>query len=366
MSSGPEDEQTQIERAFLAARPSWVPASHVGRFESLETVTDAFASLLTRTGLEPDDVVADRYRIERLLGSGVMGQVYLARHVAISLEVAIKLIRPELLQQPELRQRFHREAQAVASIHHPNVARFFDLVLGDPSALVMEYVPGPTLEEELARVGRMSSAEALDLAIPIAWALEAVHAAGILHRDLKPANVILTPVPGGGRVPKIVDFGIAKVIPAGGEDEQKLTRVGELVGTFLYMAPEQFTGEATARSDVYALGTMIYEMVAGRGPFPPFDNSMQAYFKKAHETPPPLRAHAPAAPAALEAELARALASSAGERHATMAELARALEAVRSPPPPPQVRPPPDLRMLVVGVALGGCLGALLTLLALR
>ncbi len=374
-----EEERTLIEQAFHKigrdSRSFDAPPTTTGesrRFESLGTVTDGFASLLRRTSLGPGDLVADRYVVERLLGGGVMGQVYLARHAAISLEVAVKLIHPHLMQQPDLRQRFHREAQAIASIQHPSVARFMDLTIGDPTALVMEYVPGPTLEEVLARDGCLSVERALEIAIPLAWGLAAVHGAGIVHRDLKPANIVLAPVPGDTWVPKIIDFGIAKVLPTG-ESDQKLTRVGEIMGTGLYMAPEQYAGEAGAGSDIYALATILYQMLAGRTPFIELSNPMQAYYKKRNEKPPGLCELVPDAPEALERALARALAVEPAERPASMLAFAGELEAVRAPsprpvslPPPVVIQAPPSLGLVVLGAALGAVVGAAATYLALH
>ncbi len=379
-----DEEHTQIEQAFrqAAAREAspFDPPSTVGgeprRFESLGTVTDAFASRLKATSLGPGDIVADRYVVDRLLGGGVMGQVYLAHHAAIALQVAIKLIHPHLLQQDMLRQRFHREAQAIASILHPNVTRFMDLAVGDPTALVMEYVPGPTLEKELEHGKRLPVTRALEIATQLAWGLEAVHAAGIVHRDLKPANIVLAPVAGGAAVPKIVDFGIAKVLPSTGDDEQKLTRVGEIMGSGLYMAPEQYTGEATKSSDVYALATILYEMLAGRTPFQALKNPMQAYYRKTNEQPPPLRELVPEIPEALEALVGHALSIDPAARPSSMSALARALEGIAAAPEPPRLTVPPpaavviespvNLRLVLLAAAAGGVVGALATFLALR
>src|SRR5262249_3893299 len=157
------------------------------------------------------------------------------------------------------RQRFQREAQAIASIEHPNVARFFDLVVGDPTFLVMEYVRGQTLSARLREVKKLPIADAATVAIKLCQALRAAHSVGVIHRDLKPANVILTSTLDDSEVPKLIDFGLAKL--AARTAEQSLTRTGQLVGTPQYMSPEQIAGKnVDARTDIYALGCLTYEM----------------------------------------------------------------------------------------------------------
>src|SRR6185312_6788751 len=163
-----------------------------GGFSRIDTLPDGFADILKRRSLQPGDVVGEHYRLIEVLGGGAMGHVFTAENRAIGSTVAIKVLKPELLANPEFRQRFQYEAQAVGSIEHPNVARFLDVVVGDPTFLVMEYVPGETLATTLAREKAMSIQRAVHIATRLAWGLDAAHAAGIIHRDLKPANVILT------------------------------------------------------------------------------------------------------------------------------------------------------------------------------
>jgi serine/threonine-protein kinase len=238
--------------------------------------------------------------------------------------VAIKLIRPTLLNDPEFRQRFQREAQVIASIEHPNVARFFDLVLGDPVFLVMEYVRGPTLTEILKREKQLEIGRAVDLAIRLCWGLHAVHAAGVVHRDLKPSNIIVAADAERGEMPKVIDFGLAKI--AGRTvDGAQLTRAGQLIGTPLYMSPEQISGGAVdARADVYSLGCVLFEMLTGQ---PPFDRSddLQVLYQQMHQAPPSLTRIRPEVPPALAEVLARALAKSASDRFGSMQEMAHSL-----------------------------------------
>ncbi len=300
-----------------------------GGFSRIDTLPDGFASILQRHALAPGDVVGSRYKLTEVLGGGAMGDVFVAENQAIGMRVAVKVLKPQLLANPEFRQRFQYEAQAVGAIEHPNVARFLDLVVGDPTFLVMEYVPGETLAATLKRERQMSVQRAIHIGIRLAWGLDAAHVAGVIHRDLKPANVILSADREAGETPKLIDFGLAKIAAAAGSD--KLTRTGQIIGTPSYMSPEQISGrEVDARSDVYALACLIYEMIAGR---PPFDggDDVQTLYRQLHEPPEPLSLHAPDSPAALDRVIARALAKSPPERYGSMQELARALEPFGAP-----------------------------------
>ncbi|MCA1665246.1 MAG: serine/threonine protein kinase, partial [Myxococcales bacterium] len=291
----------------------------------IDTLPEGFAAILKRRTLRPGDVVGDRYRLLEVLGGGAMGHVFTAENRAIGSIVAIKVLKPELLASPEFRQRFQYEAQAVGSIEHPNVARFFDVVVGDPTFLVMEYVAGETLATVLAREKSMSLARAVHLATRLAWGLDAAHAAGIIHRDLKPANVILTADREVGETPKLIDFGLAKIAAVAGSEQ--LTRTGQIIGTPSYMSPEQISGrDVDARSDVYALACLLYEMIAGRPPFIG-DDDVQTLYRQLHEPPEPLSLNAREIPAALDRVMNRALSKSPDDRFGSMQELARALNS---------------------------------------
>jgi hypothetical protein len=300
-----------------------------GGFSRIDTLPDGFAAILQRHALAPGDVVGNRYRLTEVLGGGAMGDVFVAENQAIGMRVAVKVLKPQLLANPEFRQRFQYEAQAVGAIEHPNVARFLDLVVGDPTFLVMEYVPGETLAATLKRERSMSVQRAVHIGIRLAWGLDAAHVAGVIHRDLKPSNVILSADREAGEMPKLIDFGLAKIAAAAGSEQ--LTRTGQIIGTPSYMSPEQISGrEVDPRSDVYALACLIYEMLTGQPPFAGGDD-VQTLYRQLHEPPEPPSLHAPDVPAALDRVIARALAKSPSDRYASMQELARALDGAVGP-----------------------------------
>src|SRR5450631_263745 len=210
------------------------------------------------------------YVIEARLGSGGMGEVYRARDKRLHRTVALKVLPQRLADTPGFRQRLEREAKAISSLNHPQICTLYDLGReGDVDYLVMEFLEGDTLAHRLKR-GALPLAEALELAIQIASALAAAHAAGIVHRDLKPGNIMLTK---SGA--KLLDFGLAKVRTAEGvmqatmsNPAEPITTAGTVVGTLQYMSPEQIQGhEADARSDLFAFGATLYEMLTGKRAF---------------------------------------------------------------------------------------------------
>jgi len=289
----------------------------------LETLPDGVIEKLRRREFTDGEVIGERYRLKSLLGVGAMGQVFIAENMAIGVEVAVKLLKAELIANQEFRQRFQKEAEAVGSISHQNVARFLDLVVGDPTFLVMEYVRGPTLQQMIEQETRLPYDRALNIAIRLCWGLEAAHARGIIHRDLKPANIIVTSDPEVGEQPKIIDFGLAKL--AATTTSAELTRTGQIVGTPEYMAPEQIEGrKIDARADVYALGCVLYKMIVGRSPFGGEDD-VQILYRQLHEKPRPLTEHLPDVPHKLADVLMRALAKAPNDRYADTRELASAL-----------------------------------------
>jgi tRNA A-37 threonylcarbamoyl transferase component Bud32 len=217
--------------------------------------------------------VDNKYRIEQLLGRGGMGAVYRARDMRLDRLVALKVVRAELLGDPEARRRFRREAQIVARLQHPSIVAVFDYgTFADGGAyLVMELVRGEDLRHVLQREGRLDTSESLRILTAVCAAIGAAHREGVLHRDLKPENILL---PGGGAPPKVLDFGVAKLVgedrleDGGTEAATILTAVGMIIGTPAYMAPEQFKAvEADARTDVFSLGVVAYEMLSGQLPF---------------------------------------------------------------------------------------------------
>ena len=207
------------------------------------------------------------YRIDALVGAGGMGQVYSATDTRLHRTVAIKVLMPDLSADPASGARFEREAQLLAYLNHPNISAIYGVEAVDGvQALVLEFVEGSTLAERITRVRRLPLTEALGLARQIASALEAAHARGIVHRDLKPSNIKVTPA---GTV-KVLDFGIARMTGADARLRTMTgdTRTGVILGTPAYMSPEQARGQtADKRSDIWAFGCLLYEMIAGTGPF---------------------------------------------------------------------------------------------------
>jgi eukaryotic-like serine/threonine-protein kinase len=234
-------------------------------------------------------VVDERYRIQGFLGRGAMGSVYRAEHVIIRRQVALKLLHPALVTIPEIAARFEREAFAIGRIDHPNCVGVSDFGrLEDGSLyLALELVHGRPLADVLDNEGRLEPRRALRIARHVLRGLAHAHRAGIVHRDVKPGNVVLTERDGDPDFAKVLDFGIAKLegqaeTVEGGE---KLTQAGIACGTPSYMAPEQVVGDsADARSDVYAVGIMLFELIAGR---PPFDDDDQVAILAMHTTKPP-------------------------------------------------------------------------------
>lgn len=206
----------------------------------------------------PGDLLAGRYRLDERLGAGGMAQVFRAQDEELHRDVAVKILAPHLLDDPNARERFRREARSAAALTHPHVVTLFDTVVdGDEQFLVMELVDGPSLADRLS-AGPMSEAEALRITDDVAAALEVAHARGLIHCDIKPANLLLT---ADGAV-KVADFGIARAVDA------TQTTTGQVYGSVPYIAPERAQGlQPDARSDLYALGCVLFEMLTGRPPF---------------------------------------------------------------------------------------------------
>ena len=214
-----------------------------------------------------------KFQIEQQLGRGGGGIVYLARDTKLDRPVAIKSIAPEIMSYPQVLGRWKREARLLASLNHPNIAAIYEELEESEgvSYLVLEYVPGDTLSDRIAQ-GNLDQKEAISIALQIADALAASHAQGVIHRDLKPGNIKITPE---GRV-KLLDFGIGKTVAGQGKEANvtMATHPGQVIGTPGYMSPEQTLGKETdTRSDIWSFGCVLYEMVAGKRPFPGRDTS---------------------------------------------------------------------------------------------
>lgn len=240
-------------------------------------------------------LVAERYFVEALLGEGAMGAVYRAKHVHMQKDVALKVLHQTMSTNPEVVKRFEREAVAAGRVQHPNVASASDFGrLADGSFyLVLEYVAGQSLGGLIEDAGVMPPDRASRIGLQVASALSAAHAEGIVHRDLKPENVMLPRGDHEGDIVKVLDFGMAKMAQTDETKATKLTMHGAVYGTPAYMAPEQAAGnEVDHRADLYALGLMLYEMVAGRPPFSA-DQVMALLVKQMTEQPPPLPSTVP-------------------------------------------------------------------------
>lgn len=215
--------------------------------------------------------VAPNYNLTGIVGQGGMGTVYLAEERSSDQKLAIKVIRPELATDRAALKRFQQESLALADLNHPNIVAVISDGKTDKGApyVVMDYIPGQNLSEEIKSIGSLDANRALSLIIEICDALKYAHAKGIIHRDLKPSNIILMKQGHGLETAKVVDFGIAKVVnKAASETVTGLTQVGDVFGTPTYMSPEQCEGEELdARSDIYSFGCVMYEMLSGRPPF---------------------------------------------------------------------------------------------------
>jgi serine/threonine-protein kinase len=317
-------EQSVIQRAPLAL-PAALPAG--GTVASDGKPLHARAGLGTaETGtyplgqLMPGQVVLGRYTIEREIGRGGMGAVYLARDAKLGDRVALKTISSFLAGDPqELMERLRTEVQAARKVTHPNVIRIHDLGEDGPLIFVsMEYVEGETLHARIKRLGNPTIAEARSILGDVASGVCAAHAAGIVHRDLKPQNVLIS----AGRHVKVIDFGLAKTSYATG-----MTATGIIMGTPEYMAPEQVRGRRSdARTDVYALGAVAYFVLTGRPPFTG-DTPIAVGFAQVNDAPRPLRELRPEIPQKLEEVVLRALEKDPSSRYRDAAEWKSALEA---------------------------------------
>ena len=311
--------------------------------------------------------VAGRYRVLAKLGEGGMGAVYRGEQLSLKRKVAIKVLRPELSRDPGLVRRFNAEAELAARLSHPNTVNIYDFGQDADGALfiAMEFLEGRSLRDVMTHEGPLPPARAVVVAQQIAASLADAHAHGIVHRDLKPDNVMLTERGKDRDVVRVLDFGIAKLRDDDRQTVNAMTRAGDLIGTPQYMAPEQIRGEQVdGRTDVYALGAMLYEMVTGRLPFEG-PTVMAILSRHLTDTPEPPMARRPdlGLPPALDHLIMAALAKDPAHRQPTMerlgedlAALAVQLGAARSaampasvplsappfaPPGPPPGPPPP-------------------------
>ncbi len=272
-------------------------------------------------------VIGGDFELTAPLGEGGMGSVYVATQRSMGRRVVVKTIRPELVGDEETVERFRRESQAVARLNHPNIVQVyaFGEMDGGGHYLVMEHIEGRSLDVELARCGRMSEARARHIGEQIAAALASAHAAGIVHRDLKPSNVMLSSLPGRADHVRVLDFGIAKLTD--GSAGSALTGKGVALGTPAYMSPEQLKGrQVDGRADLYALGLVLYELVAGTHAFDA-ETPQAFYLQHVSEPLPAISTRAPGVNVSpsFEALLLRCTAKEPSERPARAEDVQFAL-----------------------------------------
>jgi hypothetical protein len=269
------------------------------------------------TTLRPGDRLAEFEVISRL-GDGGMGIVYLVRDVHLGRQVALKVIAPHLAPDPEFQERFATEARSAAAIEHPNAVTIYSAGSADDHLFIaMRYIEGTDLRRHMAEKGPLRPSAAARVVAEVAGALDAAHAAGFVHRDVKPANILLTGEPGVGTA-YLTDFGLTR---APGSSQTGLTETGQWMGTLDYVAPEQVAGERIdARTDIYSLGTVFYEMLVGSVPFG--GDQMEKLRRKAEDAPPPLPPSA--SPRAFNPVLARAIARNPEQRFRSAGDLGRA------------------------------------------
>jgi eukaryotic-like serine/threonine-protein kinase len=265
------------------------------------------------------ETIAGRYELEELVGHGGMSSVYKAHDTLLERNVALKVLHEQYNADEEFVERFKREARSVAQLQHPNIVTVIDRGEEDGRQyIVFEYIDGENLKELVVRQGRLDVREALAIAVEVARALAFAHGHGLVHRDVKPQNVLLN---GDGRA-KVTDFGIARSV-----DVEGMTSTGMVLGTSNYIAPEQASGQPVeAHTDVYALGVVLYEILAGELPFPG-ESFVAVAMKHVHEPPPNLLEKRPEVPIRIAAAVDRALEKNPEERFPTMDAFAAELEA---------------------------------------
>ena len=293
------------------------------------------------------DIVAGRYRVEKELGRGGMGAVYKASHIVTARVVALKTLLSKFLEDPQVVGRFVREAKAASAVQHPNAIEIIDVFVdGSVPYLVMEYLPGKSLAARLGEEAKLSVEETAKIMVPVLGALGMAHSKKIVHRDLKPDNIFLcVDASTGLTTPKVLDFGIAKVLRdelTGGESA-RLTQTGALLGTPLYMSPEQISGRGKLdhRSDIWSIGVVLYELLTGELPFEG-ENFGHVFAGILQDDPVDPIAHNPAIPSSLNAIILRCLQKRASERPESCGEIAAVLASladVGSYTIPPPSRP---------------------------
>jgi tRNA A-37 threonylcarbamoyl transferase component Bud32 len=260
--------------------------------------------------------VIGTYKIESKIGEGGMGSVYKGIDTMLDRDVAIKALRPELVSQTSIVERFRKEAVTLAKLNHPNIATLYQLIReGNELYMVLEYVKGESLDEILRRRGWLETDEFIPVFCQILDGIDHAHELGIIHRDIKPGNMMLTET---GQL-KVLDFGIARLLGS-----SRMTRAGNIIGTLEYMAPEQVRGlETDARSDIYALGMMLYEVLTGRAPFDT-ENEFELMKLQTETLPEPPRSLKPAIPEAVDEAIMRSVQKDPDQRFQTAGDFREA------------------------------------------
>jgi serine/threonine protein kinase len=281
-------------------------------------------------------VIGDRYDVSSIIGEGGMGTVYRVTDRKLNKELAVKVLRLELAQDQEAVQRFEQEAKAAAGLTHPNLVAIYDVGMtpGGAPYLVQDYIEGKNLAQEIQAQVYLDVQRSLDIFVQTCHAIEHAHGKGVIHRDLKPSNIILEQSVAGKDLVKVVDFGIAKVLrtatASGGA--AALTQTGEIFGSPLYMSPEQCKGEnVTKRSDIYALGCLMYETLTGKAPFAA-DNPIKVILKQVQESPPSLNTAFKSLeiPDSLNSVIMRCLEKEPANRYQAVTDLCQELKLVQA------------------------------------
>lgn len=285
------------------------------------------------TGVAPlsfatGDIIDGKYRVDRILGEGGMGMVVAATHLHLHQQVALKFMRPEAMGIPDAAARFSREARAAARLRGEHVCRVLDMgqIPGGAPYIVIEHLDGEDLSAKLRRQGRFSATNAVGLVLQAADAMAEAHAAGIVHRDLKPANLFVTIRPDGTPWLKVLDFGVSKLLTTDTSSNLVDTRSHALIGSPLYMAPEQLLSarDADARVDIWALGVILFQLIAGRTPMSG-ESLPETVAQVLHDDAPRLASAVPGVSPTLDGVVARCLARDRDARYGSVAALASAL-----------------------------------------
>jgi serine/threonine protein kinase len=300
-------------------------------------------------------IVEDRYRIEEELGAGAMGAVYRGRHIKVGRTVAIKVLHDHLVQDDSMVARFEREAKIAARLKHENLVGVIDIgtTTDGKRLMVLEFAPGRPMADLVT--APMHRDRVIALTRQLLLGLEHAHAAGLIHRDLKPENVLVESCADGTEIPRIVDFGIA-VLRDSGDDSQtegrRLTATGVVLGTPMYMSPEQAKGEVVdERTDLFALGVMVYEMLAGTTPFE--GSGVEVMMLNICQDPPSIATRTGRhVDAHLEAFARKLMAREASDRFASATEALAALDAIAADAVPVPVIDPPTTRERAARIAM--------------